>query len=403
MRKYIEFITVILLLGFAVGWYAYKQPQLQVAEGKGWDGVTYHKMYQHFKGTSSDTIFDFPFNKRVGLPWLAAHLPIEETKAFLFINLTAGCFTAFFTYITLRGRCSNIALFACLAPLLCYVYSPIRFPNFYPHMVDPPAMMLYALAAYLLSREKYLPSVLVLTISTLFREVGVYYALGLAVVLLCRGDFPRLKAWGITLIALSGVVLVWIFQLPGTQGSQSVTIISLALRKLLDPAELVRVVACISLTLAPFIIFLTRATLSPRASIGPAESFGVMALSLSLAMCAVGGGDTTRILFNGYPLFVIILVEWLRGAPPLRVGLAALAGMVANRFRVVIQEPLSGLPSYDIVGYFSMTPDYAPISLSVVTLAYWVIVWFILFGPGWDVLKESMRHSRRLSALCEKS
>lgn len=401
MRKYIEFITVILLLGFAVGWYACKQPQLQAAEGKGWDGVRYHKMYQHFKGTPSDTIFEYPYNKRVGLPWLAAHLPIEETKAFLLINLTAGCFTAFFTYITLRGRCSNIALFACLAPLLCYVFSPIRFPNFYPYTVDPPAMMLYALAGYLLSREKYLSSVLVLTLSSLFREAGVYYALGLAVVMLCRGDFPRQKAWGITLIALSGVVLVWVFQLPGTQGSQAVVIISGVMYKLLDPAELVRVVACISLTLAPFIIFLTRPKLSPRASTGPTESFGAAALFLSLAMCAVGGSDTTRIFFSGYPLFVIILVEWLRGEPPLRVGLAALAGMAANRFRVVIPEPISGLPSNDITLPFAIIPDYAHISLSVVMLAYWVLIWFILFGPGWDVLKERMRYSRRLSALCE--
>lgn len=388
MRKYLQPLLVLLILGVATSWYASKQPQLKVADGKGWDGVTYHKMYQHFKGQPTDAEFYPPFNKRIGLPWLAAKLEMDATKAFRLINLSSGALAVVFVYLALRGLCSGVVMFACLAPMLCYVFSPIRFPNFYPFTVDPPAMMLYALAAYLLTKDSLIPAAIALALSTFFRESGVYFGVCLAMVMFYHGATPRWKAWLALALAIFAAAIAAKLQLPGPPHSQWGVIASGIKQRLIDPGELLRIVACISLTLAPFALFKFYGKKAEQEKpSGLLVDFAAAALFLSLAMGALGGSDTTRIFFICYPLFVFVLVDWLKDQDSVKVGITAAAGMVANRFRMVIPEPTASWPSHDVSGFFSFTPDHAHISISVATLAYWALLWFILFGPGWSHLQ----------------
>ena len=386
MRKAAEFLVVVLIMALVAGWYFIKQPQLTVADGKGHDGVTYHKIYLHFKGATAETVYEPPFNKRVGLPWLAAQLPLEETRAFLLINLGSGLLTVLLTYLTLRGRVTAVVLFACLAPLLCYIHSPIRFPNFYPYLVDPPAMLLYAAAAYLLTRRHFFPAVAVLVLSCLFREAGVYFAVGVGAFLLWHGDYPRRSALGLIAFGLSGALLVWCCQLPPSQDvGQLIVVLYNIKHKLLEPSGLLRVIAGVSLTIAPFALCLMRTGRSALAPSGMAHCFAAVGLLLSLVMGAVGGSDTTRIFFTGFPLYALLLAEWLHDEPPLRVALLAVAGMVANYFWLVILDPLTALPINDTSGIFSLTPDHSHISVAMSVLIFWFLCWLLLVGPGWSL------------------
>jgi len=392
MRSFIQPLAVLLLLGIVTCWYGFIQPPLRVADGKGWDGVSYHKMYQHYKGLPTDGEFNPPFNKRIGLPWLAASLEIDAAKAFRLINLASGVLAVIFTYLSLRSRCSGVILFACLAPMLFYVFSPIRFPNFYPFMVDPPAMMLYALTTYLLTKELLISAVVTLALSSLFRESGVYFGTGLAMVMLWHGPGKRWKAWFALAVALAAALTVARLQLPGPPYFQWIVVASAIKNKLLDPAETLRVFACISLTLGPFALFrFFGDKVNREKSRCLLLDFGAVSLLLSLAMAAVGGTDMSRIFFIGYPLFVLVLADWLRHQDLLKVGIAAFAGMVANRFHRIIPEPTAIFPSHDLSGYFSFTPDHSYISTSITTLAYFVFLWFILFGPAWGHLEILFR------------
>ena len=63
MTKFKELIIVVLITLMFLGFYAKKQPQLTVRDGKGWDGVAYHAMYQHYKSIKDEVTYKAPFNK----------------------------------------------------------------------------------------------------------------------------------------------------------------------------------------------------------------------------------------------------------------------------------------------------------------------------------------------------
>ncbi len=379
-------MVVLVLLLAVTSWYFRKQDQISVADGKGWDGVTYHKMYLHYKGVHSEASYEAPFSKRIGLPWLAAQLPLEATMAFRMINIFSGLAACLFIYLALRPRVSGGVVLACLLPMAFFIYSPIRFPNFYPFTVDPPAMMLCALAALLFSRKHFVAAGVVLVVSAFFRESGIYFALALGGVLAFGDRRNRKSAALICLIAVGGAVATSILHLPGGEYSQFRTVMSSLKHKILEPLELLRATACILMTLAPFLICKSRAVSASSAEVDELRLIGRTFLLLCLVMALVGGSDTTRIFFIGYPLYVLLLADWISGADVLTVVLASSAGMIANRFREMIPQPSATWPNHDVSGLFSITPDFAHPGVVAAFAAYWLAWWFVVSGPGRSTL-----------------
>lgn len=382
MNSFLKFFLTLILLLAVTNWYFRKQDQVNVADGKGWDGVTYHKMYLHYKGVASEATYEAPFNKRVGLPWLAAQLPLDATRSFRYINLFSGLAACLLLYFTLRPRASGGVITACLLPMAFYIFSPIRFPNFYPFTVDPPAMMLCALAALLFSRKYFVAAGLVLVASAFFRESGIYFALALALVIALSDRRQRPAAALICLVALVGAVATSMLHLPGGDYSQYRTVMNSLKHKMLEPLELLRAVVCLLMTLAPFLICKAR-NKRPAVEISDEQHvIGRWFLLLCMIMAVVGGSDTTRIFFIGYPLFILLLADWVSGADTLTLVLASSAGMIANRFREMIPQPAATWPNNDVSGLFAITPDFANPGVVAAFSAYWVVWWFILIGPG---------------------
>lgn len=218
-------------------------------------------------------------------------------------------------------------------------------------------------------------------------------------VMFYHGATPRWKAWLALALAIAGAAIAAKLQLPGPPHSQWAVIASGIKQRLLNPGELLRIIACISFTLAPFALFKFSAKKVERGNtFSIVSNFAAAPLFLSLAMGALGGSDTNRIFYICYPLFVFILADWLREQDSAKIGIAAVAGMVANRFHVVVPEPTASWPSHDLSGFFSFTPDQAHISISLVTLANWVDLWFILFGPGWSYVQALPGQVRTLTS-----
>lgn len=391
MRTLLKPLLVIGLLLLVSVWYFKKQPQVAVAGGKGWDGVTYHEMYLHYKGEASKEVYNAPFNKRVGLPWLASKLPLDATSAFRFINIASGFAACLLLYLALRPRVRGVVAFVCLLPMAFYIYSPVRFPNFYPFTVDPPAMMLYSLAALLVSRKHFVWAGVTLVVSAFFRESGIYMALALGAALAVNEKARRSEGALICLIAAVGAVAAAMIQLPGTEYSQFRIVMSSFKHKVLEPLELLRVIACISMTLAPFLICRARLVGGAPDEADEQDVVGRWFLMLCLAMAIFGGSDTTRIFFIGYPLFALLIAGWIEHADGLTVALTSSAGMIANRFREMIPQPAADWPNHDVVGLFAITPDYAHMGLVAAFAAYWLAWWFVISGPGRPPLESLLR------------
>jgi hypothetical protein len=383
-------LVIAMLLGVSF-WYFKKQPQVNVAGGKGWDGVTYHEMYLHYKGVASKEVYNAPFNKRIGLPWLASKLPLDATSAFRYINIASGFAACLLLYLALRPRVRGVVAFVCLLPMAFYIYSPIRFPNFYPFTVDPPAMMLYSLAALLVCRKHFVWAGAALVVSAFFRESGIYMALALGTALAVNEKARRSEAALICLIAAVGAVAAAMVQLPGTEYSQFRTVMSSFKHKFLEPLELLRVIACIAMTLAPFLICKLSSSNGKLEESHEGDAVGRWFLMLCLAMAVFGGSDTTRIFFIGYPLFALLIAGWIEHADGLTVALASTAGMIANRFREMIPQPAADWPNHDVVGLFAITPDYAHMGVVTAFAAYWLAWWFVISGPGRPPLESLLR------------
>jgi len=391
MRPPLNSLVVLGLILVTSAWYFCTQDQVYVADGKGWDGVTYHKMYLHYKGAPSEALYDAPFNKRIGLPWLAAQLPMDATLAFRSINLLSGLAACLFLYFALRPRVRSGVVVACLLPMVFFIYSPIRYPNFYPFTADPPAMMLCALAALLFSRKYFVAAGVALVASAFFREPGIYFALALGLALALNNRRHRPAAALICFIALAGAVVITLLQLPGGQYSQLLTVMSNLKHKILHPLGLLRGAACILMTLAPFLICKARTMRSPHEDNDEIHTIGRGFLLLCLAMAFLGGSDTTRIFFIGYPLFVLMLAGWVSRADALTIVLSSSAGLFANRFWQTIPQPSATWPNHDVSGLFAVTPDYAHPGVAAAFAAYWVAWWFVIAGPGRTPLDAALK------------
>jgi hypothetical protein len=383
-------LVIAMLLGVSF-WYFKKQPQVNVADGKGWDGVTYHAMYLHYKGVASKEVYDAPFNKRIGLPWLASRLPLDATSAFRFINLASGLAACLLLYFALSQKVRGVAAFVCTLPMVFYIFSPLRFANFYPFTVDPPAVMFYALAALLITRKHFVSAGAALVLSAFFRESGTYMALALAGALALNDKTRRPTAVLICLIVAAGAMATVMLQLPGTEYSQFRTVMSSFKHKVLEPLELLRVIACIAMTLAPFLICRARRVGGAPDEADEQDVVGRWFLMLCLAMAIFGGSDTTRIFFIGYPLFALFLAGWVDRADGLTVALAAAAGMIANRFREMIPQPVGTWPNHDVSGLFAITPDYSHIGVTAGFAFYWAASWFFICGSGRSMLDRALR------------
>ncbi|MEY3584685.1 MAG: hypothetical protein RJA48_1768 [Verrucomicrobiota bacterium] len=390
MNSLLKFFLTIILLLAVTSWHFRKQDQVNVADGKGWDGVTYHKMYLHYKGVASEAMYEAPFNKRIGLPWLAAQLPLDATRSFRFINLFSGLAACLLVYFALHPRVRGGVILVCLLPMAFFIYSPIRFPNFYPFTVDPPAMMLCALAALFCSRKYFVAAGLALVASAFFRESGIYFALALAFALALQDRCHRPAAGLICLIAVVGAVATSLLHLPGGDYSQFRTVMGSLKHKILEPLELLRAGICILMTLAPFLICKARDNRGAQAALDEQNMIGRCFLLTCMVMSFVGGGDTTRIFFIGYPLFVIMLAEWVSRADALTVALASSAGMIANRFHKLIPQPSATWPNHDVSGLFAITPDYAHPGIVVAFACYWAAWWFVIVGPGRSSLDAAL-------------
>jgi hypothetical protein len=382
MRSALKILVVLALLLVVAACYFRKQDQVNVAGGKGWDGVAYHKMYLHYKGAHSEPSYEAPFNKRIGLPWLAAQSPLEPATAFRTINILSGLAACMFTYFALRPRFGGGVVLACMLPMAFFIFSPIRFPNFYPFTVDPPAMMLCALATLLFSRKHFVTAGVVLVASALFRESGIYFALALGAALAFSDRRNRRAAFIICLIAVVGAVSTTMLHLPGGEYSQFRTVLSSMRHKILDPLGLLRATVCIFMTLAPFLICKSRAISAPPAEVDELRMIGRTFLLLCVVMALLGGSDTTRIFFIGYPLYALLLADWIGGADALTVVLASSAGMIANRFCEMIPQPGATSPGHDVSGLFSITPDYAHPGVVAAFAAFWFSCWILLAGPA---------------------
>jgi hypothetical protein len=166
----IAFLVVTVCVGLG---YTALQPRMRAGDGKGWNGQHYSRMYEDFKAGTRSQIHT-PFSRRVGLPFLASRLGVPEPQAFLLVNLASGVVACVFVFLTLSRVFPLHVAWAWSLPMCFFLFSPIRFPTYYPFIGDPPAMATLAVGTFLLTCRLEVLAGLVIAAGIPFRESHLY-------------------------------------------------------------------------------------------------------------------------------------------------------------------------------------------------------------------------------------
>ena len=381
--RFLNLCILLFLTGISTLFYIKFQQKILAGGGKGWDGIHYFNLYQHFAGNAITTTIDYPFCKRIGLPYLASFLPFSASENFLLLNISSGILTIFLTFFALKSRFSSFVSMLTTLPLIFYLFSPLRISVYYPFTIDPPAMAMYALSIVFLA-QKYTATLITLLLSCFFKESGLYFAYALCFLMLINRKITLPKFFfsviGMTVFAYILQKLAY----PPCQGSQLKSSIYWTYYHLTSFGGMVRTVAAFSLTLGAFLLASDKKRYVSYCSV-TRTSYVFLGLALIMGVC--GGSDTTRIFYINYPLYSIALATLIMTSNKYKVIALSFAGLIANSFLSQIPEPENYIPKDEIHGFFSLFPDHAHIAIGAAIIVFWLIAkyvttWLIRYLPS---------------------
>lgn len=380
-RKHIEFsiFSFFVLAGvLGVARSVITQDVVWVSNGLGWDGVHYDRLLKLFVGdVSSGEPAAFPFCGRIGTPWILAKVFDGRIGFYEFNLAVSAAFSILFLIITAPLWKGNIkALTAAIAIPSFLIFSPIKFTNFYPAYMDPPFMLLMALALHFLLKRKYHLAGIMCLIAIPFREAA-FYLIPLFVafaIMEAKQKFGSAVFGAAVLIAGLGTKSLMLQIGSCESQSQIMTAFWWLYRLLTDPTRFLDVLAAISLTLGPLLFlktdwFLRLNFLGERALL-----FSAVAIVYVGLLSIVGGSDVTRIFYTFIPLYAPILIIGFARLDLSGFALACFGWLITNQILNKYDQPIAEWPSNDLTGFFAQFPDHAHPVVALTILAIWLIL-----------------------------
>lgn len=337
--------------------YAYVQPTYSYhLLDSHYDALKYAKAYDYFKGFAPDYHLSFPFNTRIFMPWLAAQLPFNDLKTdFIWLNglfsvLTVGMLTFVWQKLQIRLSLILIGLFWVLfhwkGLVRMYLPDPVtvdvggyfwltssltlllqgegdNVPIFNWNRLVKTCFWIFIAVLGTLQKESFIA---VLGVTALWGALNVW------LVRTPTGAGMKIDAFSMTkgklltilsafLIAVLAHYLVLYFFPASTSDWRNNSLISLfrgVKRYAVQPELFLRLP--ISWLFAYGTLWL--ALLRPSSPSLPHSHYSQQRLPLLtphfilwLFLSVFGGGDTTRILFNGMPFVLTFLLLKLNQQP----------------------------------------------------------------------------------------
>lgn len=150
--KYILFATLLSIITIAIS--NWVQPEISYSNGLGWDGVNYHQMAEQIangKQISSKA----PFVNRIGLPFLVAKIYPDDIKSgFLYLNWIFSILNSILLALLLaRFINRKWVIYLLVFFYITQWHGYHRFGSFYPVQVDPLAITLILFSLLVLLKK----------------------------------------------------------------------------------------------------------------------------------------------------------------------------------------------------------------------------------------------------------
>lgn len=381
-----DFLLVGILLPFFSLFYFYIQPQIIAGGGYGWDGIDYYHLFLNFLNSNNEFQVPYPVCKRLALPFLASLTPLSPEKSFLFLNLLSGFFAAAISFFAIRLRFNSFLSFISILPLIFYFFSPLRFSHFHPFYVDPPVILFFSVSLFFLIKEKYFFAFLALLICTLFREPSIYFALSLVITLFFKREISSKNLLIYLLLIVVFSLFLSLFVHEQCNGSQIRTFFVFLYKSFSSFYGVIKIIAAILMTIGPFVIIKNSFIFKEKDSI---FFVSLVWFILALLMAIFGGGDTTRVFYSAYPLYVLTLLSLIVNELKIKILVAAFLGLVSNSFLIRISEPEFYWPTgSDSSGFWTLFPDYS-LSTATSIITFWLFFWLCFKIINWNKLNIS--------------
>ncbi len=384
------------------------QPTSPLHGGLAWDGRQYAAIYSYFStGVFVPVVPEFPFYQRIGMPFVAAHLPLPAREAFLLLHWIFWSGTMVLFAICCRlcfGLTAASIHFAVLWLQMFWLSIPRTSTND-TFTVDSAALFFIQAWIFLLLWDRgpwLLP--LCAFVGVLFKEtvllVVVLSILALAGVWLTARfkrtlptDLPILRLRNVTVLVAAGGAAVVAKSVaagvlphgPQLRGELDTMLGWLALRAQ-DPDSLLRYVAAAFAAYGGFAL-LWVATLGkpPRHERQWAMTVAMALCPLYFAICFVAGSDLTKFSLMAFPFALPVLLTRFDEVSPKFAVLALLLGLPAARaFAPIVDLHGRDLPSagQDLHGVFSWMMEYAHPAIVGSWMGWWLACTLVLRSAG---------------------
>lgn len=297
------------------------QDRIEVADGKGIDGVYYYKVAEQF--SNHQTIeTKAPFVYRLGTPFLASLLPFSLLENFQIVNLLAtlmGCFLLFY-WLSLFIKSRSTALLLTVVLMTHWTFY-IRYVQYYPATCDPFAFVFVLLLLIQLYKFRNSKSFkhgilfsLLLCVGVLFREFLIVFSFG---VLFLEQPFDKKQLFWIDfnkllkgstwfaisfIAALIGIAFThWIATASGSNYG-----FLTALLTWIDEKSIFEYINGMFNTFGPAIVLLFVFWKTSYSFFAKNHEHLVLAI-IFLLICWFTGGDTERFFMWFSPLFLVPL------------------------------------------------------------------------------------------------
>jgi hypothetical protein len=273
------------------------------------DYHAYASLYDHFASGEENKV-RFPFQARIGMPFLAALLPFPMEQAFLIVNailLVSG----FWIWLRIWNHMHLASLSKVIITLFIGLHfaGPLRLNCYDGVGTDASQFLLIALLVYALIKEKGVLLFLVLGLFTIFKESSI--PLGIFILLRTLSSYSTQKNlffWTAGGLFLALCILLYLRQLyPGLGAPRwgSLSSVYYYVRTfLLEPWRILLAAASFGMAFGYFPLLLRKGI----HRFPDALSYSLLGMTLTLvALSLMGGQDYTRLVFFALPPFLSYL------------------------------------------------------------------------------------------------
>jgi len=376
-------------MALLLGWLC--QPQVTLNGGLGFDGIRYASMYERFLVGRSDLPLEFPFDQRLGLPYLAAKIPLSPRPAFFIMH----CLFWLPTMAIFALMCRRVAYAPNYLTLLAVLRLQIhwlgipRAAAHYTFVVESASVFFMTALAYLVFARK--PGIVIISfalVGAIFKESIALWCLcltfGVGLACLRRKEFDK-RTIAYLLAACVGAFAVstacqMVFGAAETSSAVN-TLMMWAKLRLFDPLAYLRYASAICNALGGFLVLLF-AFYRPTEKNAAHNNKNITAMWATLAsylgVCFFAGSDLTRFAFMSFAISLPVLLHVAKGPlerlPANMVFAVFVLSLPVTHLFSLELSPAPGheLPHQDTAGPYSWMMEYAhPI---------FVMAWLAWFG-----------------------